>query len=216
MSELAARREARRRKILENSTSRLKRITNVNDNLLDEVPITNVNDTVPLTNEEARSHEIEPELDLNDPTLNVIYGNNIPSRHSQTSDISEIKSAAIVIRQVVLIFLAILTRHIYLIANYTQKIELLIQYKLNYIFLPFFTFEVLDFAFYKQFLQQSYYFNVLYLLNIGLSAETMSKIIFLVGILLYLIQDFMVYTFMFISFGKIIDLLADFKIYLNL
>ncbi|KAK4874074.1 hypothetical protein RN001_013434 [Aquatica leii] len=74
MSDFTARREARIRKILENSSTRLKKIATVSDDLTDEQPSASTEELVPLKREKQTFNEPVPETHSNnDDDINVIY-----------------------------------------------------------------------------------------------------------------------------------------------
>lgn len=147
----------------------------------------------------------------NDDDINVIYQDDEHSYRSSEPAI-EIPDSSLLcssVRYVLIVLLAIFIRHMILVANYMQIMDSLKYYRLNNIFLPFFTFEVIDFTFFRPFIQRFNYLNILHLFNLGLSTESVSNFIIVAQIMLQVMQDVMVYFFTFICFGGIIDLISS-------
>ncbi|KAF5291467.1 hypothetical protein FQR65_LT01779 [Abscondita terminalis] len=84
MSDLAARREARIRKILQNSSTRLKKITNISEDFAVETATSSKDETVPLKLQEQPCSVPKPtkKIDTN-KSLKQIHEMNLRKKYYQ-------------------------------------------------------------------------------------------------------------------------------------
>ncbi|KAF2883325.1 hypothetical protein ILUMI_22827 [Ignelater luminosus] len=236
MSDRKARREARIRKILENSESRLKKIVTSNDisegehqieckaelvnnsNSLDlERDVSEQTGFPPnvttIQNEILKNHipfeTNQTENQRRSSDLRTIYQNPVPDSDSVSElEFENFEEKTLILRNWVIIFLALVVRYIFLISEqYAQIVEtdILINYNMNKIFIPFFIFEVTEFVFFRPFIPQSGVLNMLFMLNMSLHTEYIHKIITGFRVIVRVVRDLMVYFFTFVCFDQILN-----------
>jgi len=215
MADVQARREARRRRILENSESRLKKITTIDvDNVkVKEIQTPSVK-TEPIKAQvqynRLQETNSRPEVQQRSSSdLRTLYQN--PSIEDVDSmpevEFINFNEKNLIFRKWVVIILALITRYFYLITEQYAQIthdNILDTHHLNKIFLPFVIYQITEYIFFRPCIPQSGLLNMLFMLNLGLRAEHTQKLITIFRIIFQIAQNLMIYFFAFICFDQII------------
>ncbi|KAB0793077.1 hypothetical protein PPYR_12697 [Photinus pyralis] len=215
MSDLKARREARMQKIMENSASRLKKITSVtecDDTTTDHLSIhtnglSSTNSTLPHCLTETKTFPINEVTNSTLPNnlTETSFPTNVADIPSTFDELLPVQARSNNVRELVLILLGLLTRLVYLISQQFVTFEALQQYSLNNIFVPYFLFEVSEYTFFKPFLPPFPYEGLLGMLNLGISREYIEKLLIVVKIFTRMVQDLTIYLFTFVCFDQVLD-----------
>lgn len=141
--------------------------------------------------------------------LQTLYQNPVPDSDSVSElEFENFEEKSLVLRNWVIIFLALIVRYMFLISEqYAQIVEtdVLIKYNMNRIFIPFFIFEVTEFVFFRPLIPHSGVLNMLFMLNMSLHTEHIHKIITGFRVIVRVVRDLMVYIFTFICFDQVLN-----------